>query len=233
MADYEVEYPLTGNMMVIDAIRQAQEKDSTVTFRRSCAQGVCGSDGVNMNGKNGLACITPVADVITRDKLEVRPLPGLPVIKDLIVDMKPFYEQYEKVKPFLDNEEEVTTGHERLQSPDDRDKLDGLYECVLCACCSTSCPSFWWNPDKFVGPAALLQAYSFIADTRDKQKNNFMRVVVISSIICNIFLNLLYVLIPSGCHYCDWMRKYLRWFVYVNALEVSSIIGLATFHSPE
>ena len=165
MADYEVEYPVTGNMMVIDAIRQAQEKDSTVTFRRSCAQGVCGSDGVNMNGKNGLACITPVADVITRGKLEVRPLPGLPVIKDLIVDMKPFYEQYEKVKPFLDNDEEVTTGHERLQSPVDRDKLDGLYECVLCACCSTSCPSFWWNPDKFVGPAALLQAYSCLLYT--------------------------------------------------------------------
>ena len=175
MADYEVEYPVTGNMMVIDAIRQAQEKDSTVTFRRSCAQGVCGSDGVNMNGKNGLACITPVADVITRGRLEVRPLPGLPVIKDLIVDMKPFYEQYEKVKPFLDNEEEVTTGHERLQSPDDRDKLDRLYECVLCACCSTSCPSFWWNPDKFVGPAALLQAYRFIADTRDKQKKHRLK----------------------------------------------------------
>ena len=175
MADYEVEYPVTGNMMVIDAIRQAQEKDSTVTFRRSCAQGVCGSDGVNMNGKNGLACITPVADVITRGRLEVRPLPGLPVIKDLIVDMKPFYEQYEKVKPFLDNEDEVTTGHERLQSPDDRDKLDGLYECVLCACCSTSCPSFWWNPDKFVGPAALLQAYRFIADTRDKQKKHRLK----------------------------------------------------------
>ena len=175
MADYEVEYPVTGNMMVIDAIRQAQEKDSTVTFRRSCAQGVCGSDGVNMNGKNGLACITPVADVITRGKLEVRPLPGLPVIKDLIVDMKPFYEQYEKVKPFLDNDEEVTTGHERLQSPVDRDKLDGLYECVLCACCSTSCPSFWWNPDKFVGPAALLQAYRFIADTRDKQKRHRLK----------------------------------------------------------
>ena len=175
MADYEVEYPVTGNMMVIDAIRQAQEKDSTVTFRRSCAQGVCGSDGVNMNGKNGLACITPVADVITRGRLEVRPLPGLPVIKDLIVDMKPFYEQYEKVKPYLDNEDEVTTGHERLQSPDDRDKLDGLYECVLCACCSTSCPSFWWNPDKFVGPAALLQAYRFIADTRDKQKKHRLK----------------------------------------------------------
>ena len=170
MSDYKISYPETGNMMVIDAIRQAQEKDSTVTFRRSCAQGVCGSDGVNMNGQNGLACITPVADVITRGKLEVRPLPGLPVIKDLIVDMKPFYEQYEKIKPFLDNEDEVTTGHERLQSPEDRDKLDGLYECVLCACCSTSCPSFWWNPEKFVGPAALLQAYRFIADTRDKQK---------------------------------------------------------------
>ena len=142
MSDYKISYPETGNMMVIDAIRQAQEKDSTVTFRRSCAQGVCGSDGVNMNGQNGLACITPVADVITRGKLEVRPLPGLPVIKDLIVDMKPFYEQYEKIKPFLDNEDEVTTGHERLQTPEDRDKLDGLYECILCACCSTSCPSF-------------------------------------------------------------------------------------------
>ena len=123
MSDYKISYPETGNMMVIDAIRQAQEKDSTVTFRRSCAQGVCGSDGVNMNGQNGLACITPVADVISRGKLEVRPLPGLPVIKDLIVDMKPFYEQYEKIKPFLDNEDEVTTGYERLQSPEDRDCL--------------------------------------------------------------------------------------------------------------
>jgi len=170
MADYKIEYGSSGNMMVIDAIRKAQEKDSTVTFRRSCAQGVCGSDGVNMNGQNGLACITPVSEVAKGNKLEVRPLPGLPVIKDLIVDMKPFYDQYEKVKPFLDNDDEIATGHERLQSPSDREKLDGLYECVLCACCSTSCPSFWWNPEKFVGPAALLQAYRFIADTRDKQK---------------------------------------------------------------
>ena len=123
-----------------------------------------------MNGQNGLACITPVSKVAKGNKLEVRPLPGLPVIKDLIVDMKPFYDQYEKVKPFLDNDDEIATGHERLQSPSDREKLDGLYECVLCACCSTSCPSFWWNPEKFVGPAALLQAYRFIADTRDKQK---------------------------------------------------------------
>lgn len=175
MSDYVIEMGDTGNMMVIDAIRKAQEQDSTVTFRRSCAQGVCGSDGVNMNGQNGLACITSVSDVAIGNKLEVRPLPGLPVIKDLIVDMKPFYDQYEKIKPFLDNDESVSTGHERLQSPEDRDKLDGLYECVLCACCSTSCPSFWWNPEKFVGPAALLQAYRFIADTRDKQKINRLK----------------------------------------------------------
>ena len=175
MSDYVIEMNDSGNMMVIDAIRKAQEQDSTVTFRRSCAQGVCGSDGVNMNGQNGLACITAVSDVAVGNKLEVRPLPGLPVIKDLIVDMKPFYDQYEKVKPFLDNDEEVTTGHERLQSPQERDRLDGLYECVLCACCSTSCPSFWWNPEKFVGPAALLQAYRFIADTRDKQKSQRLR----------------------------------------------------------
>ena len=124
MADYEIPYNPSGNMMVIDAIRKTQELDSTITFRRSCGQGVCGSDGVNMNGLNGLACITPVSKVATANRLEVRPLPGLPVIKDLIVDMKPFYDQYEKVKPFLDNDEEVKTGHERLQSPKDREKLD-------------------------------------------------------------------------------------------------------------
>ena len=123
-----------------------------------------------MNGQNGLACISSVANYANSGRLEIRPLPGLPVIKDLIVDMKPFYEQYEKIKPFLDNSENIDTGHERYQSPEERQRLDGLYECVLCACCSTSCPSFWWNPEKFVGPAALLQAYRFIADTRDKQK---------------------------------------------------------------
>ena len=170
MADYKIEYSSSGNMMVIDAIRKAQERDSTVTFRRSCAQGVCGSDGVNMNGQNGLACITPVSKVTKGNKLEVRPLPGLPVIKDLIVDMKPFYDQYEKVKPFLDNDDEIATGHERLQSPSDREKLDGLYECVLCACCSTSCPSYWWNSDKYLGPATLMHAYKWIIDSRDTAK---------------------------------------------------------------
>ena len=170
MADYKIPFNNDKGMMVIDAIRAAQEIDPTITFRRSCSQGVCGSDGVNMNGQNGLACISSVANYANSGRLEIRPLPGLPVIKDLIVDMKPFYEQYEKIKPFLDNSENIDTGHERYQSPEERQRLDGLYECVLCACCSTSCPSFWWNPEKFVGPAALLQAYRFIADTRDKQK---------------------------------------------------------------
>ena len=107
-----------------------------------------------------------MSEVLIGNKLELRPLPGLPVIRDLIEDMTQFYEQYEKIKPFLQSDSEPPE-QERLQSPQDRDKLDGLYECILCACCSTSCPSFWWNPDKFVGPAALLQAYRFLADTRD------------------------------------------------------------------
>ena len=112
--------------------------------------------------------LPPLSSVLKKNKLDLRPLPGLPVIRDLVVDMTEFYAQYEKIKPFLQNDTPVDIG-ERLQSPEDRDKLDGLYECILCACCSTSCPSFWWNPDKFVGPAALLQAYRFIADSRDTQ----------------------------------------------------------------
>ena len=120
---------------------------------------------MNINGK-WFTCITPLSTVIKKNKLDLRPLPGLPVVRDLVVDMADFYAQYEKIKPFLQNDTPVDIG-ERLQSPEDRDKLDGLYECILCACCSTSCPSFWWNPDKFVGPAALLQAYRFIADSRD------------------------------------------------------------------
>ena len=112
------------------------------------------------------SAVGSLSSVIKKNKLDLRPLPGLPVVRDLVVDMTEFYAQYEKIKPFLQNDTPVDIG-ERLQSPEDRDKLDGLYECILCACCSTSCPSFWWNPDKFVGPAALLQAYRFIADSRD------------------------------------------------------------------
>lgn len=166
MKNYQVE---TGgkDLMVLDILALLKEQDPTITYRRSCREGVCGSDGMNMNGKNGLACITPVSEATQgKDTLILRPLPGLPVIRDLVVDMSLFYQQYEKIKPYLINNTPVPA-QERLQSPEDRAKLDGLYECILCACCSTSCPSFWWNPDKFIGPAGLLQAYRFIADSRD------------------------------------------------------------------
>ena len=167
MQTFDVEIPGGRDLMVLDVLALLKEQDASVTYRRSCREGVCGSDGLNMNGKNGLACITPLSEVVKKDKLEIRPLPGLPVIRDLVVDMTQFYKQYEKIQPYLINDE-LPPSQERLQSPEDRAKLDGLYECILCACCSTSCPSFWWNPDKFIGPAGLLQAYRFLADSRDE-----------------------------------------------------------------
>ncbi len=166
MKEYEVN---TGgrDMMVLDVLHLVKEQDPSLAFRRSCREGVCGSDGMNVNGTNVLACMTPVSKALGKGKeLTVRPLMGLPIVRDLVVDMTMFFEQYEKIQPYLINDQ-PTTGIERLQSPEDRDKLDGLYECILCACCSTACPSYWWNPDKFVGPAGLLQAYRFIADSRD------------------------------------------------------------------
>jgi len=166
MQDFRVD---TGgkDLMVLDVLELVKSQlDSSVSYRRSCREGVCGSDGLNMNGKNGLACITPLSEVVKKGKLVIRPLPGLPVIRDLVVDMSLFYAQYEKVEPYLQNEE-TPPEIERLQTPEDREKLDGLYECILCACCSTSCPSFWWNPERFVGPAGLLQSYRFLADSRD------------------------------------------------------------------
>ena len=167
MQEYEVE---TGgkDLMVLDVLEMIKaEHDASVTYRRSCREGVCGSDGLNINGKNGLACITPLSDAVKNNKLVIRPLPGLPVVRDLVVDMSLFYAQYEKIEPYLQNNSPAPA-IERLQTPEDRAKLDGLYECILCACCSTSCPSFWWNPDRFVGPAGLLQAYRFLADSRDQ-----------------------------------------------------------------
>ena len=161
-----LELPEGKDLMVLDVLELLKAQDPTLSYRRSCREGVCGSDGINMNGKNGLACITPVSQVAKRGKLVLRPLPGLPVIRDLVVDMSQFYRQYEKVDPFLQNDS-PPPAQERLQSPEERAKLDGLYECILCACCSTACPSFWWNPDKFIGPAGLLQAYRFLADSRD------------------------------------------------------------------
>ena len=166
LRDMNVELPEGKDLMVLDVLALLKEQDPTISYRRSCREGVCGSDGINMNGRNGLACITPVSDVVQRDKLILRPLPGLPVIRDLVVDMTQFYNQYRKVKPYLINQSPAPA-QERLQSPEERAELDGLYECILCACCSTSCPSFWWNPDKFIGPAGLLQAYRFLADSRD------------------------------------------------------------------
>jgi succinate dehydrogenase / fumarate reductase iron-sulfur subunit len=166
MQDYSLELPEGKDLMVLDVMELLKVQDPSLTYRRSCREGVCGSDGVNMNGKNGLACITPVSEVVKKDKLVLRPLPGLPVIRDLVIDMSQFYRQYEKIRPYLINDQPAPA-QERLQSPEDRAKLDGLYECILCACCSTACPSFWWNPDKFIGPAGLLQAYRFLADSRD------------------------------------------------------------------
>lgn len=155
--------------MVLDILEMLKAEDNSLVYRRSCREGVCGSDGMNINGKNGLACITPLSECVKGGKLILRPLPGLPVIRDLVIDMSQFYAQYRKIEPFLQSDIPVTNGIERLQSPEERAKLDGLYECILCACCSTSCPSFWWNPDKFIGPAGLLQSYRFLADSRDTE----------------------------------------------------------------
>ena len=166
MVSYEVGLPEDRDIFVLDLLHMIKDQDTTLSYRRSCREGVCGSDGINMNGKNGLACVTPVSQVARRGKLVLRPLPGLPVVRDLVVDMAQFYEQYSKVKPYLISKEPPPE-KERMQSPEDREKLDGLYECILCACCSTSCPSFWWNPDKFIGPAGLVAAYRFLADSRD------------------------------------------------------------------
>lgn len=168
MQDYTLDNPEGRDMMVLDALIKLKEQDASLSFRRSCREGVCGSDGLNINGKNGLACITPLSAAgLKGGKIVVRPLPGLPVVRDLVVDMSQFYTQYEKVKPYLINDSKLPPAGEFLQSPEERAKLDGLYECILCACCSSSCPSFWWNPDKFIGPAGLLHAYRFLADSRD------------------------------------------------------------------
>lgn len=154
------------DLMVLDVLELLKVQDPTLVYRRSCREGVCGSDGMNISGKNGLACITPISQALKNNKLVLRPLPGLPVIRDLVIDMSQFYEQYRKIEPYLQNDT-PPPAIERLQSPEERAKLDGLYECILCACCSTACPSFWWNPDKFIGPAGLLQSYRFLADSRD------------------------------------------------------------------
>ena len=164
MQNLEVELLPTDKMLLDALMRIKQSTDDSLAFRRSCREGVCGSDAMNINGKNGLACITNLRDL--KEPIVLKPLPGLPVVRDLIVDMTQFFKQYHSIKPYLVNDTPPPET-ERLQSPEEREELNGLYECILCASCSTACPSFWWNPDKFVGPAGLLQAYRFIADSRD------------------------------------------------------------------
>lgn len=164
MDEYDLDLEKNPAIMILDALKLFKTQDDSLSFRRSCGEGVCGSDGMNINGRNRLACITPIRSL--KEPIVLRPLPGMPVIRDLIVDLTNFYKQYEKIKPYLQNNEPLPA-KERLQSESDRAKLDGLYECILCACCSSQCPSYWWNPDKFLGPAAALQAARFIQDSRD------------------------------------------------------------------
>jgi succinate dehydrogenase / fumarate reductase iron-sulfur subunit len=164
MQDYEIE-PQPHEAMLLDLILRLKREDDTLTIRRSCREGVCGSDAININGRNGLACITPIRSLGRHAVL--RPLPSFPVIRDLVVDMTQFFKQYVSIKPWVVDPDPMPE-KERLQSPQAREQLDGLYECILCACCTSMCPSYWWNPDKFVGPAGLLQAYRFLADSRDR-----------------------------------------------------------------
>jgi succinate dehydrogenase iron-sulfur subunit len=164
MQDFTLEVPVGQETKLLKAMHLLHEQDPTLAYRYSCQEGVCGSDGMNINGKNGLACITDISTL--KHPITIRPLPGFPVVRDLVVDMSSFYQQYERIDPYLQNDQTPPT-KERLQSPEERAALDGLYECILCACCTSSCPSFWWNPDKFIGPAGLLQALRFIIDSRD------------------------------------------------------------------
>lgn len=177
MQHYDFEAP-ERDLMILDLLELLKERDPTLSFRRSCREGVCGSDGMNINGANALACVTRVSTAINggtlpsgqklapSDVLTIRPLPGMPVIRDLVVDMALFWKQYASVKPWLINNESPPA-QERLQSPEERAKLDGLYECIQCGCCTTACPSWWWNPETYVGPAGLLGSYRFLADSRD------------------------------------------------------------------
>ncbi len=166
MDSFELDLDKTGPMVLDALIKVKSEQDASLAFRRSCREGICGSCSMNINGKNGLACTTAIEDC--KGDVTITPLPHMEVIKDLVPDFKHFYAQYSSIEPWLKTKTTTPSGKERLQSPEDRNKLDGLYECILCACCSTSCPSYWWNSDKFLGPAILLQAYRWLADSRDE-----------------------------------------------------------------
>lgn len=163
---YEVDLDACGPMVLDALIKIKNEIDPTLTFRRSCREGICGSCAMNIDGRNTLACTMAIADI--KGDVRIYPLPSMRVVKDLVPDMTHFYAQYASIKPWLRTQTPAPPDQERLQSPTDRSELDGLYECILCACCQTSCPSYWWNPDRYLGPAILLQAYRWIADSRDE-----------------------------------------------------------------
>lgn len=163
---YEVDLDQCGPMVLDALLKIKNETDATLTLRRSCREGVCGSCAMNIDGGNTLACTKAIDEI--KGEVKVYPLPHMPVVKDLVPDMTNFYAQYASIQPWIKTQSPAPADRERLQSPEDRDKLNGLYECILCACCTTACPSYWWNPDRYLGPATLLQAYRWIADSRDE-----------------------------------------------------------------
>lgn len=164
--EFELDLNECGPMVLDALIKIKGEQDSSLTFRRSCREGICGSCSMNIDGTNTLACTKAISDC--KGDVKIYPLPHMPVVKDLVPDLTHFYAQYESIKPWLQADTPAASNQERLQSPEDREKLDGLYECILCACCSTSCPSYWWNGEQYLGPAILLQAYRWLADSRDE-----------------------------------------------------------------
>ena len=172
---YDIDLDQCGEM-ILDLITKIKDEiDSSLTFRRSCREGVCGSCAMNVNGKNTLACIKAISDY--KGTIKIFPLPHMDVIKDLVADMTHFYAQYASIKPWIKTQTPAPSDHERLQSPEERQQLDGLYECIMCACCSTSCPSYWWNGESYLGPAVLLQAYRWISDSRDEEKKERLKMV--------------------------------------------------------
>ena len=164
---FEIDLDTCGPMVLDALIKIKNEVDSTLTFRRSCREGICGSCSMTIDGSNTLACLKPIAEV--KGEVKIYPLPHLPVIKDLVPDLTHIYAQYRSIEPWLQTESPPPPDRERAQSESDRQKLDGLWECILCFCCTTSCPSYWWNGDRYLGPAILLQAYRWLADSRDEK----------------------------------------------------------------
>ena len=172
---YEVDMDNCGPMVLDALIKIKNEIDTTLTFRRSCREGICGSCAMNIDGSNTLACTKSAKEI--KGDINIYPLPHMPVVKDLVPDLEQLYKQYESVEPWMQSEVSGVNGVEKLQTVEDRSKLDGLYECILCACCSTSCPSYWWNGDKYLGPAVLLQAYRWIIDSRDDERKKRLKKV--------------------------------------------------------